>query len=60
MIVGDSLSSDIKGGNLSGIACCWYNPEGKKNESGLRIDHEIRNLWEVEGILLCQNLQIKS
>lgn len=60
LIVGDSLTSDIKGGNLSGIACCWYNPDGKKNESGLRIDHEIRNLWEVEEILLCQNPRIKS
>lgn len=60
LIIGDSLTSDIKGGNFSGIGCCWYNPEGKKNESGLRVDHEIRNLWEVEGILLCQNPQIKN
>jgi len=25
-IVGDSLNSDIKGGNLFGITTCWYNP----------------------------------
>lgn len=60
LIVGDSLSSDMKGGNLAGICCCWYNPGNKKNESGLRIDYEIGNLWEVEGILSCQNPQIKS
>ncbi len=60
LIVGDSLSSDMKGGNQSGICCCWYNPESRKNESGLRIDYEIRNLWEVEEILSCQNPQIKS
>jgi len=60
LIIGDSLSSDMKGGNLAGIACCWYNPENKKNESDLKIDFEIRNLWEVEEILSCQNPRIKS
>ena len=26
MIIGDSLTSDIKGGNNAGIITCWYNP----------------------------------
>lgn len=60
LIVGDSLTSDIKGGNQTGIACCWYNPAGHQNESGLKIDYEIQNLWEVEEILSCQKPQIKS
>ncbi|MCM1136300.1 MAG: YjjG family noncanonical pyrimidine nucleotidase [Clostridium sp.] len=51
VIVGDSLSSDMRGGNNAGIACCWYNPEKKANTAGLRIDYEIRNLWEIEEIL---------
>ena len=51
IIVGDSLSSDIKGGNNAGISCCWYNPNGKENHTNLKIDFEIRNLWEVEDIL---------
>lgn len=29
IIVGDSLSADIAGGNQAGIATCWFNPEGK-------------------------------
>ena len=29
MIIGDSLTSDIRGGNNAGIKTCWYNPEGK-------------------------------
>ena len=29
LIVGDSLSSDIKGGVNYGIDTCWYNPENK-------------------------------
>lgn len=56
LIVGDSLTSDIKGGNLANIACCWYNQTHKPDTSGLRIDYEISNLWEVEGILSWQNL----
>lgn len=51
IIIGDSLSSDMQGGNNAGIACCWYNPDRKENNSALRIDFEIRNLWEVEDIL---------
>lgn len=51
LIVGDSLSSDMQGGNNAGIVCCWYNPNGKENHTGLRIDYEIQNLWEVEDIL---------
>ena len=27
LLVGDSLSSDIRGANNAGIPCCWYNPK---------------------------------
>lgn len=47
MIVGDSLTSDIQGGNNAGIMTCWYNPEQKPYQGDLRIDHEIRDLHEV-------------
>lgn len=57
MIVGDSLTSDIRGGNNAGIVTCWYNP--KKSVHAMRqpvsedvhIDFEISNLWELEDIL---------
>lgn len=55
LIVGDSLSSDMQGGNNAGIACCWYNPYKYENDAGLRIDYEIQNLWEVEEIIAWQN-----
>ena len=51
LIVGDSLTSDMKGGNNAGILCCWYNPQKKENTKGLRIDYEIQNLQEVKTIL---------
>lgn len=51
IIVGDSLTSDITGGNNAGILCCWYNPNGAVNDKGLRIDYEIKNLNEITEII---------
>lgn len=51
MIVGDSLTSDIQGGNNAGIMTCWYNPEQKPHQGDLRIDHEIRDLHEVYDLI---------
>ncbi len=51
LIVGDSLSSDMQGGNNAGIATCWYNPAGAWNFSDVKIDYEIRNLNEIWDIL---------
>ncbi len=51
IVVGDSLSSDMQGANNTGVFCCWYNPGKKENTAGLKIDYEIRNLWELEEIL---------
>lgn len=51
LIVGDSLTSDIQGGNNAKICCCWYNPYQNPNQSTLRIDYEIQDLRELEGIV---------
>ena len=51
MIVGDSLTGDIRGGNNAGILTCWYNPAGKPNDRGVRVDYEIRDLHELEALL---------
>lgn len=51
MIIGDSLTSDIKGGNNAGILCCWYNPLGFENKTDLKIDYEIKNLNEIFNII---------
>lgn len=51
MIIGDSLSSDMQGGNNAGIVCCWYNPNHQENTKNVRIDYEIDNLWQLEEIL---------
>ena len=51
LIVGDSLTSDIRGGNNAGILCGWYNPGGEPVPEGLRVDYDIRDLNAVELIL---------
>lgn len=51
IIVGDSLTSDMQGGVNAGILTCWYNPKGRPNTSGLKLDYEIRNLKEILSIV---------
>ena len=50
LIIGDSLTSDIKGGNNAGIKTCWFNPDHSPAPEDLRIDYDIAELWEVPGI----------
>ena len=45
LVIGDSLSSDIAGGNGYGIDTCWFNPEGLENTSGIDPTYEISG-WE--------------
>lgn len=52
MIIGDSLSSDMAGGNNAGILCCWYNRDGAENTEGVKIDYEIKSLMAVLDIVL--------
>jgi 2-haloacid dehalogenase len=40
LVVGDSLSSDMRGGRNAGIATCWYNPHRKLGDAALT-DHEV-------------------
>ena len=51
LIIGDSLTSDIRGGNNAGIRTCWYNPDHLPARPGFRIDYTISDLREVLDIL---------
>ncbi len=51
LIVGDSLTSDIKGGNLYGIDTCWFNPGRRPRDPNVRIRYEIGELKELLNIL---------
>ena len=50
MIVGDSLTSDIKGGINAGIRTVWVNPEHKAC-GDIRPDYEIEALHQLEALL---------
>ncbi|MBQ7775073.1 MAG: YjjG family noncanonical pyrimidine nucleotidase [Lachnospiraceae bacterium] len=51
LIVGDSLTSDIHGGNSVGIKTCWYNPGEKPLQDGFEVDFEICDLHQIYDIL---------
>ena len=51
LIVGDSLTSDMTGGLLAGIRCCWYNPKGLPVPEGMALHYTIGNLNQVKDIL---------
>ena len=50
-MVGDSLTSDIRGANNVGIPCCWYDPKGHALPEDLRVDFHISHLSQVVEIL---------
>jgi 2-haloacid dehalogenase len=56
LIIGDSLTSDIKGGQMAGMDTCWFNPARKPNETGIVPTYEIQNLYELSRILSEHNL----
>ena len=51
IIVGDSLTSDILGGQNAGIATCWVNPHHKQRKPDIRVDYEIEALSQLEDLL---------
>ena len=52
LMIGDSLTSDIQGGNNFGIDTCWYNPERKKNESSAKPTYEIHHWHEFQQVVM--------
>lgn len=51
LMIGDSLSSDIRGACDYGIDACWFNPAGLPRPAGLPIAYEIGRLEELVGLL---------
>ena len=51
IIIGDSLTSDIAGGNCVEIATCWYHPRTRKNPLQIPYDYEIIHFEELKKIL---------
>ena len=51
LMVGDSLTSDIKGGNNAGIRTCWVNPGHGPGNPEIPADYEIENLSQLPALL---------
>ena len=51
LIVGDSLSSDIRGGINAGIKTCWVNPAHLEAKPGVTPDYEIEALSQLPALL---------
>lgn len=47
LMVGDTLSSDIVGGQNAGIDTCWFNPHQKPNDSNVRPTYEIHSMLQL-------------
>lgn len=52
LVIGDSVTSDIKGGIAAGIDTCWFNPNRKIAPDGMNMTYIINDLSEIENILL--------
>ena len=55
LIIGDSLTSDIKGGINYGIDTCWYAPNGKEAPADMNITCVARSFDDVEKFILGVN-----
>jgi 2-haloacid dehalogenase len=51
IMVGDSLSSDIRGGREYGIETCWYNPHQRNRGADDHSTHEIHRLAQLPDII---------
>lgn len=47
LMVGDTLSSDIVGGQNAGIDTCWFNPHQKPSDSNVRPTYEIHSMLQL-------------
>ncbi len=51
IVVGDSLNSDIQGGNSFGVHTCWFNPHNAANMTTHLPTYQIQRLEELHEIL---------
>ncbi len=52
IVIGDSLSSDIRGGINAGLDTCWFTPRGKTAPPDMPITYTVNRLSEILPILL--------
>ncbi len=51
VVIGDSLTSDIKGANNSGLDCVWFNPKKHENSGIAEPTYIVNNIDQLREIL---------
>ena len=51
LLIGDSLTSDMKGGFIAGIDTCWFNPKHSQNTLEIPITYEIDKIHKIKDII---------
>ena len=51
LMVGDSLTSDIRGGRDAGLRTCWFDPKGRPSRPDIVPDHRITALAQLPALL---------
>lgn len=52
LIVGDSLTSDMRGGINFGIDTCWYNPAGEECPPDMKLTYVVSTLDDVKKVIM--------
>jgi len=53
IIIGDSLTSDMRGGLNYGIDTCWYNPAGKPCPEGIELTYVANSFDDIYRFITC-------
>lgn len=51
LVIGDSLTSDIRGGMNMGVPTCWFNPKHSPLRDGFTPDYTVYSLDEIPGLI---------
>lgn len=51
LVIGDSLTSDIRGGLNMGLKTCWFNPKGKPPRADIMPDYTVSALSEIPALV---------
>jgi 2-haloacid dehalogenase len=51
LVIGDSLSSDMRGGINYGLDTCWFNPQENPNTLNLPVTYQIQDLRQLSKLL---------
>ena len=52
LMIGDSMTNDIRGASSLGMDVCYYNPRCKKKPDDIKIHYKIQSIEELVNILL--------